>query len=129
LRNQLYHLEFRLAFVFMTDRPRAGFALKCNAEMDQTMVQPLNLPVDLSAAGWKLEVGNKAITKLFRFAGFPEAMKFMQRVAVKCEELDHHPEWRNVYNQIEVRLTTHDTGGLTEKDFTLARSMDHTQAT
>ena len=71
--------------------------------------------------GWKLS--GKKICKEFQFKDFNETFAFMTRVALKAEKMDHHPEWFNVYNKLKVELTTHDTGGLTEKDFTLAKFM------
>ena len=82
------------------------------------------LPPDLAAAGWELSDDGKAITKTFRFRGFRDAMAWMMRAGFEAEHLKHHPEWSNVYNRVEVRLTTHDTGGLTEKDIDLARRME-----
>lgn len=79
---------------------------------------------DLAAAGWQAEEGGKAILKTYRFRGFRDAMAFMTRAAFEAEHLNHHPEWSNVYNRVEVRLTTHDTGGLTEKDLDLATRFD-----
>ena len=77
------------------------------------------LPADL--ADWTLEEGGHAITRRFVFRDFNAAFGFMAQVALHAERHDHHPEWSNVYNRVDVRLTTHDTGGLTERDFTLAR--------
>lgn len=74
--------------------------------------------------GWTLEEGGAAILKSFRFKGFNEAFGFMARAALAAEKLDHHPEWSNVYNKVEVRLTTHDAGGLTALDFDLAGRMN-----
>lgn len=65
-----------------------------------------------------------SIQREFKFADFTEAFAFMTRVARHAEALDHHPEWQNVYNRVSVRLTTHDAGGLTEKDLELARAID-----
>ncbi|QXQ06970.1 4a-hydroxytetrahydrobiopterin dehydratase [Sphingosinicellaceae bacterium] len=65
-----------------------------------------------------------AIERSYRFPGFVEAFAFMTRVALLAEKADHHPEWSNVYNKLEVRLTTHDSGGLTAKDVALATAMD-----
>jgi len=65
-----------------------------------------------------------AITKTFRFADFNEAFGFMTRVALMADKLDHHPEWFNVYNRVEVLLTTHDADGVTELDLALATFMD-----
>ena len=75
--------------------------------------------------GWTLDASATGIEKNFRFADFSQAFGFMARAALMAEKLDHHPEWRNVYNRVDVRLSTHDAGGLTDKDFALARAMDH----
>ena len=82
----------------------------------------MTLPDDLPH--WTLEDGGAAITRTFRFRGFRDAMAFMTRAAFEADHMNHHPEWSNVYNRVEVRLTTHDTGGLTDNDFELARRMD-----
>ena len=74
--------------------------------------------------GWAATPGRDAISKSFRFADFNAAFGFMSRVAMRAEQLDHHPEWFNVYNRVEVVLTTHDAGGVTARDVTLARFMD-----
>ena len=74
--------------------------------------------------GWTLTNDGKAIEKTFSFKTFGEAFAFMTRVALQAEKADHHPEWFNVYNRVDVRLTTHDAGGLTGNDITLARFMD-----
>jgi 4a-hydroxytetrahydrobiopterin dehydratase len=71
---------------------------------------------------WSLDDGK--LHRLFRFPSFVEAFGFMARVALVAEKLDHHPEWSNVYGRVDVRLTTHDAGGLTELDFELADHMD-----
>jgi len=74
--------------------------------------------------GWMAVDGRDAITKQFRFKDFNAAFGFMTRVALKADKMDHHPEWSNVYNKVEVVLTTHDAGGVTEKDVELAAFMD-----
>ena len=76
------------------------------------------------APDWALEEGAAAISRTFRFKTFSEAWGFMSRSALAAEALNHHPEWSNVYNRVEVRLTTHDAGGLTALDFKLAAAMD-----
>jgi 4a-hydroxytetrahydrobiopterin dehydratase len=72
--------------------------------------------------GWT-EDGN-AITKTFEFADFAAAIAFMNRAAGPIDEMNHHPEWTNVYNRVEVRLTSHDTGGVTDRDIRLAGVLD-----
>jgi 4a-hydroxytetrahydrobiopterin dehydratase len=74
--------------------------------------------------GWALADGRDAITKIFTFTDFQEAFAFMTRVALLAERMDHHPEWSNVYRTVSVTLTTHDAGGLTERDIRLAQAMD-----
>jgi 4a-hydroxytetrahydrobiopterin dehydratase len=73
--------------------------------------------------GWKRE--GDVLMKTYRFTSFREAMSFMVRVAFEAEELDHHPDWTNVYSRVEVRLSTHDAGGkVTAKDLELAKRME-----
>jgi 4a-hydroxytetrahydrobiopterin dehydratase len=74
--------------------------------------------------GWNEVKGRDAISKKFVFADFNEAFGFMARVALTAEKLDHHPEWFNVYKTVDVTLSTHDAGGLTELDVKLAETMD-----
>lgn len=73
---------------------------------------------------WVLVEGREAITRTYRFGDFNAAFGFMTRVAMMAEKADHHPEWFNVYNRVDVTLATHDAGGLTAKDIALARFMD-----
>ena len=74
--------------------------------------------------GWSDVSGRDAISKKFVFADFNQAFGFMTRTALVVEKLDHHPEWFNVYKTVEVTLSTHDAGGLTELDVKLAETMD-----
>lgn len=73
---------------------------------------------------WKKVRGRDAIHKAFRFKDFNEAFGFMTRVAIKAEQMDHHPEWSNVYNKVNVTLTTHDAGGVSKRDIDLAKFID-----
>ena len=75
-------------------------------------------------SGWSAAEGRDAIVKTFKCADFNAAWGFMTRVALAAEKLDHHPEWFNVYNRVEVLLATHDADGVTELDVTLAKIMD-----
>jgi 4a-hydroxytetrahydrobiopterin dehydratase len=74
--------------------------------------------------GWSEVTGRDAIAKTFVFADFSAAFGFMTRAALVAEKLDHHPEWFNVYKTVEVTLSTHDAGGVTERDIALAEAMD-----
>lgn len=74
--------------------------------------------------GWTLADDREAIQKTFKFKDFNSAFGFMTRAALVAEKLDHHPEWFNVYNRVDVTLATHDAGGLTELDIKLANAMD-----
>jgi 4a-hydroxytetrahydrobiopterin dehydratase len=74
--------------------------------------------------GWSLVEGRDAIAKTFVFRDFNAAFGFMTRCAMVAEKMDHHPEWSNVYRKVTVTLTTHDAGGLTDKDVALAQAMD-----
>lgn len=73
---------------------------------------------------WRLDAGGLAISRSLRFADFNAAFGFMARVALAAEKADHHPEWSNVWNRVDIRLTTHDAGGLTTRDFDLAFVID-----
>ena len=77
-------------------------------------------------SGWKLVKGRNAITKTFRFKNFTEAFGWMTSMAFYAEKKDHHPEWFNVYNTVEVILSTHDAGGVTNLDLDMAREMNRT---
>ncbi len=78
----------------------------------------------LRSAGWSEVEGRDAIHKRFQFKNFVEAFGFMARAALEAEKMDHHPEWSNVYKTVEVTLTTHDAGGLSQLDVRLATRMD-----
>ncbi len=72
--------------------------------------------------GWNRD--GEAIQRHYKFADFAHAFAFMARVALLAEKADHHPEWSNVYNRVDIRLTTHDAGGLTQRDIDLAHAID-----
>jgi len=74
--------------------------------------------------GWKMSADGKALEKSFRFADFSEAFAFLTRVAMHAEKVDHHPEFTSVWNRVDFRLTTHDAGGVTERDVKLAEAID-----
>ena len=91
----------------------------------------MNRPTKIGASealkqltGWAAAEGRDAITRTFRFKDFNAAFGFMTRAALAAEKLDHHPDWFNVYNRVEVLLATHDANGVTELDVTLAKIMD-----
>ena len=84
----------------------------------KTVLQPL---ID---SGWTLDEKRDAISKSFKFADFTEAFSWMTRAAMWAEKWDQHPEWSNVYNTVDVVLTTHDVGGLSSLDAKLARKLD-----
>jgi 4a-hydroxytetrahydrobiopterin dehydratase len=73
---------------------------------------------------WREVDGRDAIARKFEFQNFSEAFAFMTRAALLAEKLDHHPEWFNVYNKVEVTLSTHDAGGVTENDIEMAKAME-----
>tara|TARA_X000001036_G_scaffold176850_1_gene167385 strand:+ start:246 stop:542 length:297 start_codon:yes stop_codon:yes gene_type:complete len=76
----------------------------------------------LLSDNWNLK--DKFLICNYQFKNFKDAIDFMNKVGEKCEEMDHHPKWTNVYNRLEIELFTHDSDGLTEKDFILANEMD-----
>ena len=73
---------------------------------------------------WQHDAARGAMRRTFRFADFAQAFGFMTQVALAAEKADHHPEWTNVYNRVDITLTTHDAKGLTQRDFDLARQID-----
>ena len=74
--------------------------------------------------GWSYDSETKALVKSFKFSDFSEAWAFMNRAALLAEKMDHHPEWFNVYNRVDVKMTTHDAGGVTTLDRTMAVAME-----
>ncbi len=79
---------------------------------------------ELRGKGWTMADGRDAMQKTFEFKNFVQAFGWMTQVAIWAEKMNHHPEWSNVYKTVEVTLTTHDAGGLTENDIKLARKME-----
>ncbi|KAL8598432.1 hypothetical protein ACOMHN_032709 [Nucella lapillus] len=78
----------------------------------------------LTSSGWSIVDGRDAIFKEFLFKDFKEAFSFMTRVSLKAEQMDHHPEWFNVYNKVQITLSTHDVSGLSTRDVTLAKFIE-----
>lgn len=74
--------------------------------------------------GWTYDEARDALAKRFSFADFVTAFGFMTQVALEAEKMNHHPEWTNVYRHVDIRLTTHDAGGVSELDFALARAIE-----
>jgi 4a-hydroxytetrahydrobiopterin dehydratase len=99
-----------------------------NHKEPKLMAQKLDAAVRATMAarvpGWRLVDGRDAIQKTFTFKDFSEAFGFMARAALVAEKMDHHPEWANVWNRVDVTLSTHSAGGLTELDLKLAEAMD-----
>ena len=102
----------------MASRPSTGcqLASSCSAAARSAALRDL--------AGWTLVDGRDAIQRSFKFKNFNEAWGFMTRVALMAEKADHHPEWFNVYNRVDILLTTHDCNGLSVRDVTLAKKID-----
>jgi 4a-hydroxytetrahydrobiopterin dehydratase len=90
--------------------------------MDRTLIGAPSALAQLS--GWSAVAGRDAVQKSFRFKDFKRAFAFMTQVALKAEQMDHHPEWFNVYNRVDVTLATHDANGVTALDVALARFCD-----
>ncbi len=91
------------------------------------MNRPPRIGADVALSdlpGWNSVEGLEAVGRSFRFETFSAAFEWMTRVARAAEAMDHHPEWRNVYNRVDVILTTHDADGVTELDVRLAKIMD-----
>ena len=77
-----------------------------------------------SPEGWAIEDGGKALVRTFKFTDFSEAFAFLTRVALHAEKIDHHPEFTSVWNRVDFRLTSHDAGGVTERDRSLAQAIN-----
>jgi 4a-hydroxytetrahydrobiopterin dehydratase len=90
----------------------------------EKMMNKIDMKNFTAPEGWKVASDQKAISKSFKFKDFNEAWAFMNRVAQKAEAMNHHPEWSNVYNKVDITLTTHDAGGLSDLDTTLAEAIE-----
>ena len=88
------------------------------------LIEKNQLESELTKLSNKWSINDKFLTCMYEFKNFNDALSFMNKVGVKCEEMDHHPKWTNVYNRLEIELYTHDKDGLTMKDFDLASFMD-----
>ncbi|CAN1518049.1 COG2154 Pterin-4a-carbinolamine dehydratase [Burkholderiaceae bacterium] len=84
--------------------------------------------LETELSNWALLSNRDAIVRSYQFKDFKSAFAFMTQCAMHAEEMNHHPEWLNVWNRVEVTLSTHDSGGLTQRDIELARAMDHCAA-
>lgn len=92
--------------------------------MAETLSDDQRIKALASLDGWTYDTTAKAIGKDFRFVDFSEAFAFMTRVALIAEKAGHHPDWSNTYNRVSIRLSTHDAGGVTDKDIGLATRID-----
>ena len=110
------HPYFREDGKVVTERGKSEMVEKLSGDARQAVLDGLD--------GWREVEGRDAITKSYKFTDFNQAFAFMTRAALKAEQLNHHPEWFNVYNTVEVTLATHDSGGVTELDAALAGFMD-----
>jgi len=77
----------------------------------------------LSLSGWTFDEGETALSIGYRFDSFASAISFMMQIAIIADKMNHHPEWSNIYNRVQIRLTTHDAGGVTMLDIELAKAM------
>ena len=94
------------------------------AEKSGTLTEAERAEALAALDGWSMAEGRDALTKTFAFGTFSEAFGWMTRAALMAEKLNHHPEWFNIYNRVDVTLSTHDAGGLTARDIRLARAMN-----
>jgi 4a-hydroxytetrahydrobiopterin dehydratase len=96
---------------------------KGSDQMTELLTPDERLSALRELTGWHQGDGGKTLTRTFVFKDFNVAFGFMTRVALAAEKVDHHPDWRNVYKTVEVTLSTHDAGGVTQKDIALAKKM------
>jgi 4a-hydroxytetrahydrobiopterin dehydratase len=94
------------------------------AMRDETLTPDAITAALADLSGWTLADDGRSMHRSLRFGSFREAFGFMTEIALAAEKLDHHPEWTNVYSRVDVKLTTHDSKGLTQRDITLARAID-----
>ncbi|XP_039098202.1 pterin-4-alpha-carbinolamine dehydratase 2 isoform X2 [Hyaena hyaena] len=118
-----------LRLLLVTLRGRAlGFSATA-ADVHSLTAEERNQVIrDLKAAGWSELNERDAIYKEFSFKNFNQAFGFMSRVALQAEKMNHHPEWFNVYNKVQITLTSHDCGGLTKRDVKLAKFIEKAAA-
>merc|ERR1712014_375090 len=118
LRRSRVSLSFQSYHTSVANYKRMA-PTKLNEDQRKELLAPV------LANGWAMDTsGRDAIQKKFLFTDFNQAFGFMSRVAIKADKMDHHPEWFNVYNRVEVTLSTHDCSGLSERDVKLAKFMD-----
>ncbi|XP_055540564.1 putative pterin-4-alpha-carbinolamine dehydratase [Wyeomyia smithii] len=115
--NSTSQLEFSKVKGSQAPKKRKMVA-KLTEEQRKELLQPL------LAAGWSMVKDRDAIYKEYLFKNFNEAFGFMTRVALMADKMDHHPEWFNVYNKVQVTLATHDCGGLSERDIKLGKFLE-----
>ncbi|RHZ80370.1 hypothetical protein Glove_137g36 [Diversispora epigaea] len=116
---------FRLHFsLFSTSIIRSKMLQKLNQQERDSQLSTL-----LNTNSWELLQERDAIKKTFKFKDFNEAFGFMTKIALKAEKMDHHPEWFNVYNRVEITLTTHDCQGLSKRDIDLANFIEDSYKT
>ncbi|RUS24910.1 pterin-4-alpha-carbinolamine dehydratase [Jimgerdemannia flammicorona] len=117
--------SLRLAFLRVTTRTFTSTSrLAMSRPVKLTESERVEFLPPLHTAKWNMVPGRDAIKKAFLFNDFNEAFGFMTRVALKADKLDHHPEWFNVYNKVEITLATHDCQGLSVRDVELAKFCD-----
>ncbi|XP_052253627.1 pterin-4-alpha-carbinolamine dehydratase-like isoform X2 [Dreissena polymorpha] len=120
LSGRIVHLQNLKHFTKMASEPKR---MKLTEEERMSSLSPL------TSNGWTMVNGRDAIYKEFLFKNFNEAWGFMSQVALQAEKMDHHPEWFNVYNKVQITLSTHDCGGLSQRDVKLATFIENVAKT
>jgi 4a-hydroxytetrahydrobiopterin dehydratase len=105
-------------------KPPAGFYKERSLWMRTVLTDDERAALAQSVPLWRVAEDSKALQRVFKFRDFSEAWGFMGRVALLAEKMDHHPDWSNVWNQVAIVLSTHDSGGLTSLDEALAEAID-----